>query len=214
MRIHHRGVVSAVIVGLTLAGGALGVLASVRQPADSVATSNTPNLQRIATSPGIPGIAEGVVEQATLRSQATFGSPGRTVRVYRGLALAGSPMAEGPGGADARLGRKSCAVVSGPGFTAATCRHDLFSDSNLLFMELGAGGPAKSDRTALRIAGLASPRVATIQAVDSTGATRTAQVKDGAFLVELPPDAVAAGIEISSIAAFSASGDLLESVNL
>jgi hypothetical protein len=87
---------------------------------------------------------------------------------------------------------KTCAVVNGTDFVAVTCRRNPFTYSDLLFLTTGAGGPAKDDRTEVQVAGLASSRVARVEAVDSMGATHKAQLDGGEFFFEFSREAIAA----------------------
>ena len=86
-----------------------------------------------------------------------------------------------------------CVVEVGPRYSGVACGHP-FANSDLFFLEGTEGGPTAGTETARSISGLCSPRVARIEAVDSSGAITQGQVSGaGAFFIELPATALQTG---------------------
>jgi hypothetical protein len=160
------------------------------------------------------GIAVGVVDQRTLKRHAEFVSRAGPVRVYSALALAGSLMAGDATTNGAHQTPKTCAVVNGADYLAVTCRRNPFTDSNLLFLISGAGGPAKRERTEVQVAGIASSRVARVEAVDSQGAVHAVQLDGGAFFFEFSREAISNSVQIVTLKAYGPRGEAVELVSL
>ena len=103
-----------------------------------------------------------------------------------------------------------CVVEVGPNYSGVACGHP-FANSDLFFLEGTEGGPTPGTETVRMISGLCSPRVARIEAVDSSGATEQGQVNGaGAFFVELPATALAKGLRFEALRAYDRSGALIE----
>jgi hypothetical protein len=103
-----------------------------------------------------------------------------------------------------------CVVEIGPRYSGVACGHP-FANSELFFLEGTEGGPTAGTETARIISGLCSPRVARIEAVDSSGALEQGQVNGaGAFFVELPATALAKGLRFESLRAYDRNGALIE----
>jgi hypothetical protein len=103
-----------------------------------------------------------------------------------------------------------CVVEVGPRYSGVACGHP-FANSDLFFLEGTEGGPTAGTETARSISGLCSPRVARIEAVDSSGAITQGQVNGaGAFFVELPATALAKGLRFEALRAYDRTGALIE----
>ena len=208
-------VLGTVVIAAAAFWGAAGL---ERGPSSQAASPQLAGRLELATSrhAGQPsGVAQGHVDQASLRQRGTFGAlRGGNFSVYEGELLRGSSLS-GPGEVDpVGVPRKKCVILRGHGFATLACAHDPFLTSTLLFVESSSGGPEGRDRTEFQIAGLAAPQVARILAVDSTGRTRDVRISPGhAFFVELSATELQDGITIRSFRALGASGELLEDVN-
>jgi hypothetical protein len=103
-----------------------------------------------------------------------------------------------------------CVVEVGPRYSGIACGHP-FANSDLFFLEGTEGGPTAGTETVHLISGLCSPRVARIEAVDSSGAIEQGQVNGaGAFFVELPATALAKGLRFEALRAYDRNGALIE----
>lgn len=103
-----------------------------------------------------------------------------------------------------------CVVEVGPRYSGVACGHP-FTNSDLFFLEGTEGGPTAGTETVRSISGLCSPRVARIEAVDSSGAIEQGQVnRAGAFFVELPATALAKGLRFEALRAYDRNGALIE----
>lgn len=103
-----------------------------------------------------------------------------------------------------------CVVEIGPRYSGVACGHP-FANSDLFFLEGTEGGPTAGTETARSISGLCSPRVARIEAVDSSGAITQGQVSGaGAFFVELPATALAKGLRFEALRAYDRNDALIE----
>jgi hypothetical protein len=135
---------------------------------------------------------------------------GTTLEVFEGER---SRLFDG-GGPVATTVRRCVSAVSA-GFNAMACSPvPLFADSDVLFVESWSGGPVTSDRSDYMLAGIASPRVARIEAVTSDDAVVAGRLsKDRAFVVELPDEDVRGGVMLTTLNVHGDDG-LLRSIDL
>jgi hypothetical protein len=107
-----------------------------------------------------------------------------------------------------------CVIDIGPRYSGAACGHPLVN-SDIFFSEGTEGGPAVGTETVHYISGLRSPRVARIEALDSSGAIEQAQLNgSGAFFVELPAAALAKGLRFEALRAYDRNGVLIEQADV
>jgi hypothetical protein len=216
MTMNHRTTKVAILAGLSsIVVAIVSVQFAAEHNEQSVdARDPASQLAAVRDTPSGREIATGVIDQTTLRRRAVFPSVrGGTFEVHHGLLL---PKFNSRG-ADRQSSGKSrwtCAILTGHGYSTASCDNSPFSDSTLLFTESWSGGAEPTARTEFQVSGLASPRVARINAIDANGRTRSVHLENGAFFVELSQAELAAGVTLSTLRVYDASGTLVEVIDL
>ena len=172
-----------------------------------------PRPTALARSVSVPAGVElpPVIVPSSVTPHGSFAS----LRGERYYIFEGSPRSGALGAASTRASvPPRCVTAIGPRFSAVACGHPL-ANSDLFFFEGSEGGSAAGAQSEHYISGLRSPRVARIEAVDSSGAIEQAQINgSGAFFVELPAAALEKGLRFQTLRAYDRHGVLIEQADV
>lgn len=164
--------------------------------------ATAPQRERPQTAPvDLPAaVAERLrLDETTVERRATFASANGARSVYVGRKTDGT----------------SCLADVDADSVGAGCNRVLFGEHDVAFVEGFEGGPAPTTITELHVAGVASPRVRSLQVVLGDGSVRdVALTRERAFLYEAATSDLHAGVVPEALRVYDTGGRRIETMSL
>jgi hypothetical protein len=174
----------------------------------AAAAEAAPGNPKVATSDGdaatisAPEAAQMGFEAASIHQRGRFtGASGRAFGLYTGRRSDTS---------------KRCVILASAGSTGAACDSSLFRNGPVSFVETFSGGPAKTQRTDLEIAGIVADNVARLDVVDSLDRVTDINTRGAnkSFFFQLEPGELARGVDVNTLIARDATGAAIASFDV